>query len=275
MADNENLPPIRGDVTIALRPETLNPHAAVLDGTRGAPVLAQAKSAFGNFYKELGLINDARTAAFQQISPIVARQMQLHKEGRGKPPAEAYLGKSGQMEIALPAATAREFNSAAEQAFRRGASQLDAARAKAIETRKDLAQLVTFATTDATAKSASGIALGAEVRAHVKALAPSERVIFLKDQIQAGNLSVAAAIKDAPPFLSGLDAKTHAVVVDLVELQFAKKERAELAAVDSIIKAIEDGGALALNAFDKALVAEPHLNKQAASAMSRLKTGGR
>jgi hypothetical protein len=277
MAEQDNaLPKIRGDVTIALRPETLQPHAAVLtDGTRGQPVLKQAQSAFTSMYKELGLIIDARTSAYQQISPLVARQMLLAQQGKGKPPAEAFLNKQGQMEIALPAQTARDLNSGIEQAFRRGASQLQAAFEKATAVSKDLSEMVKFATTDAMAKSPSSISLAQEVRSHVKALAPNDRIQFVKEQIEQNNLPVAAAIAGAPNFLSGFSKKEHDLVIDMVELQFAKRERAELLAVDKIIQAIDDGGKLAVAAFDKALVAEPHLQKQAASALSRLKSGGK
>jgi hypothetical protein len=277
MPDNDNaLPPIRGDVSIAIRSETLSPHDAVLvEGTRGFPVLAQAKQSFNSMYKELSLITDARTSAFQQISPLVARQMQLAKEGRAKPPAESYVGPDGLLHLHLPSATARDFNSASELAFRRGASQLDAARTSAIKVRGELAEIVKYATTDATAKSASGIALAAEIRAHIKTLPAGERLHFARDQILAGNLSVACAVKDSPAFLSGIDAKAQAILVDEIEKKFASKERGELDSMDKLILSIEDAGNLAVAHLKKSLVPEPDLSKQATAAMSRLRTGGR
>jgi hypothetical protein len=278
MAENDNaLPPIRADVTIALRPETLSPHDAVLvEGSRGRPVLQQTQRAFGEFYKILGHINDARKSAYDQISPVVMRQLALANQGGGnKPPPDSFMGKDGKLTIGLPANTAREFNQAAAEAFQRGAVQLDMARTKAIEVQAELKQLVGFATTDTLAKSPSSIALATEIRSHVKALSPSERMMFIKSQIEEGNLAVASAITNAPPFLWGGDSKLQALAGDMAELKFAPKERAELDSVTKIIQQIMDSGKLATDHLGRSLVPEPALAKNASAAMSRLKTGGR
>jgi hypothetical protein len=281
MADNDNtLPPIRADISMALRPEMLNPHAAVLkaEGSRCGPALDGAQRALGAMHTELALMADARASAFESISPIAKREIALLNQGQSKgkmkAPPGTYVGPDGKLAIHLAPEVAREFNTAAELAFKRGAVKLDSARKVAIETREALDFEVKAKMKDPAAATPVGIASGQEIRAHVRALGPSERVTFVQQQIVAGNRRVANAILGSEPFLWGGTAQQQSVLSEMAEKSFAPKEYAQRAALTSVVQAIEDAGRISVEHFAKALVVVPNADKQANLALSKLRTGG-
>jgi hypothetical protein len=280
MSNENSLPPIRADVSMALRPEILNPHAAVLkaEGSRGGPALDGAQRALGAMHTELALINDARTSAFESISPVVKRQIALINQGQDKgkmkAPPGTYVGPDGKLAIHLDATVARDFNTAAEIAFKRGAVKLDSARKVAIETRETLDFEIKSKIKDPAASTPVGIASGQEIRAHVRALPAMERVSFLQQELVAGNRRVASAILGSEPFLWGGTAQQQSVLSEIAQKSLAPREYAERAALDSVVQAIEDAGRISVEHFAKAFVIVPNANKQANLALTRLKTGG-
>jgi hypothetical protein len=277
MADtNDTLPKINGQIPMGIYPGNLDVHKEVLDaaGARGKPAFQLAKSAMGAMYIECDRILTARAAAFDTLSPTDARKLQMHKNGQGPLPPNAYMGQDGVLALHLPAEVAASLNSSSLIAFERGSVRLDQARTAALQTRAELVDIIDHHVVDPKASSPSGISMAKEIREHLRSLPADQRATFVRQQIEAGNMRVAGAVKDAEPFLAGLDDKAHAVLVDLMQHKFVPVEKKQLLAIDGLVKKIEEAGTLAVNALERARVPEPAKSRAASAALSALKNGG-
>ena len=79
--------------------------------------------------------------------------------------------------------------------------------------RDTLARRVAAALDHPARKTPEGLALAAEVRAHIKAMKkPDERMKFVAQAVDAEDVETVAAVLHAQPLLSGLAPKTHATL---------------------------------------------------------------
>lgn len=271
--DNTNSIQPRGDVSPSLDPGTLLPHAPVLDveNTRGRLVLDSARSALTSLHRELSLINDARKAAFAERNPNDIAKLHKAMHGNGKTPfpdSAVNDGAAGNV-IPLPPAKAREFNAAAEIAFKRAATNVDRQMKVLRETRETISDLVRTAITDPHAGLPASIATQAETRAHFKAMDPAKRTALLMDRVEKGDIATAHAILNAAPFLSGMDDKAHAEFRARVEHKFAPQARAQLDATDAVLGKVMTASEIFVSSYAKARVPEPVPAESAALAALR------
>ena len=129
-----------------------------------------------------------------------------------------------------------EFIAAAEKAYARVAPTIDRRLAELNGYRDTLANRVSVALDHAARKTPEGLALAAEVRSHVKAVKkPDERMKFVAQAIDQGDLPTVAAVIHAQPFLSGLDPATHETLRARAAAKFAPVDSAQLAATEAAI----------------------------------------
>lgn len=99
---------------------------------------------------------------------------------------------------------------------------------------------------------ASG-SIAAEVRAHLKGLAPGERMSVLRQAIDSGDVVVATAALGAPAMLSGIDPATQATLTRM----YHEKQNPTLAkrrtAMTAARKLIEENAGLVFKERDKAV----------------------
>jgi hypothetical protein len=272
MAENLKLK-LHTGVSVALHPDCLAPRAPALTG-RSASALALGQNILHGFYLTQSLILNAREAEYaKERTPANLAALQRARDGKQRP-ASNMIMKGGKIELALNPTSAKNFNETASLAFKRTAVNYDNARKKITAELDELLSERASLTTDPNAKTAAGIAAAAEIRAHLKSLANSERVALIREQISQGNARVASAVAESEPFLSGLDPKTHANLVAETHKKFAPEETTKIEAVSAVLKCVDDAASIAVKAYGDSLVPVVGLDAAADAALSALKTGG-
>jgi hypothetical protein len=268
----ENLK-VHTGVSPALHPEILSHRAPALTG-RTAGAFTAAQQTLSALYKNQSLILNAREAEFsKQRTPANLAHLQKVREGKARPgPNMVMIG--AKVELALPPSDAKIFNDAAELAFRRGAAIFDSSRKKIVTELETLHAERAGRASDPAANSPKGLAMAAELRAHLKGLPNAERVALIREQIAAGNARLADAVCSAESFLSGLDPKTHANLVAETHKQFAPEETTKIENLVAVLKSVDDACSIAVRAYGDALVPVVGLDAAANAALSALKTGG-
>jgi hypothetical protein len=226
--------PIRADVPLGLHPDSLlgigEPLSA--EGTLGNNVLAAAREALRSGYDLFGRMNDAERDLQAMADPARRRQHPAEKSGRTELSGDIRMVKGKPTRVV----DAEEFIAAAEKAFERVAPTIDRRVAELNGYQTTLATRVATALDHPARKTPEGLALAAEVRSHVKAVKkPDERMKFVVQAIDQGDLPTVAAVLHAQPFLSGLDPVTHETLRARAAAKFAPVDSAQLAATEAAI----------------------------------------
>ena len=181
------------------------------------PFLAPVETAFSQAYIDLASIHDAKAAA--EKNPT------LNAAGKLLAVDDLSAKKIGKL--------TRTFDS-----VRTGLGKTIAS----IET--DLSKPV---------ESKAALSVCQEIRAHAKALDTTERMNFVRQAIVEGDHTTATAVLGAPAYLSGLDAKTQAVMLRMYHEQHSPVQAKRLRALQSAKDLIERNGPLLLTEADKAV----------------------
>lgn len=225
--------PIRADVPISLHPDSLlgigEPLAA--EGTLGTNVLAAAREALRSGYDLFGRMNDAERDLQAIAEPARRRQHPVERGGRTELSGDIRMVKGKPTRVV----DAEEFITAAEKAFDRVAPTIDRRVAELNGYRDTLATRVATALDNPTRKTPEGLALAAEVRAHIKGMKADQRAGFVSQAIDRGDLPTVAAVLHAQPFLSGLEPASHEMLRARAAAKFAPVDSAQLAATEAAI----------------------------------------
>ncbi|OCC24871.1 hypothetical protein MB02_05275 [Croceicoccus estronivorus] len=226
--------PVRADVPISLHPDSLlgigEPLAT--EGTLGTNVLAAAREALRSGYDLFGRMNDAERDLQAIADPARRRQHPAERGGRSELSGDIRMVKGKPTRVV----DAEEFITSAEKAFDRVAPTIDRRVTELNGYRDTLATRVATALDHPTRKTPEGLALAAEVRAHIKAVKkPDERTSFVAQAIDQGDLPTVAAVIHAQPFLSGLEPATHEMLRARAAAKFAPVDSAQLAATEAAI----------------------------------------
>ncbi|EPR18286.1 hypothetical protein M527_13205 [Sphingobium indicum IP26] len=226
--------PIRADVPLSLHPDSLLGIGQALDaeGTLGTSVLAAAREALRSGYDLFGRMNDAELHLQAIADPARRRQQAAERGGRTE------FSDNVRMRNGRPTRVvdADEFINAAEKAFDRVAPTIDRRVTELNGYRDTLASRVAAALDHPARKTPEGLALAAEVRAHIKALKkPDERTRFVAQAVDAGDVPTVAAVLHAQPFLSGLEPAAHAMLRARAAAKFAPVDNAQLEATEAAI----------------------------------------
>lgn len=226
--------PIRADVPLTLHPDSLLGIGEPLsvEGTLGTNVLAAAREALRSGYDLFGRMNDAERDLQAMAEPARRRQHAAEKSGRTDYTDNVRM-KNGKPTRVVDA---EEFITAAEKAFERVAPTIDRRVTELKGYRDTLATRVATALDHPARKTPEGLALAAEVRSHIKAVKkPDERMKFVVDAIDRGDLPTVAAVLHAQPFLAGFDPVTHDTLRARAAAKFAPVDSAQLAATETAI----------------------------------------
>lgn len=234
-------PSIRGDIPISVHPGALAPNAPTLTGekmagTPGPSAFAAGSEALGAVYTFLGAVEDAEKA-MQAASPKAIRRQR--PDGRSD-----YLGDLRLTDGRLRSFPdqVEEFKEAVHRSFERVALTVDR-RVKELDGYLDtLDKQVTHALTDPNGRSAEGIAVATEIRAHVKGLAKGKRFSFVTEAIGNGDLPTVAAAINGPAFLSGLTPEEQGQLRVLAAQKFAPVAHAQRSAVLKVKETVTVAG---------------------------------
>ncbi|API58924.1 hypothetical protein BSL82_06020 [Tardibacter chloracetimidivorans] len=266
--------PIRPDVPISLHPDSLLGIGETLDaeGTLGTSVLAAAREALRSGYDLFGRMNEAERDLQAMADPARRRQHAAERGGRTDYSDNVRM-KNGKPTRVVDA---EDFITAAEQAFARVSPAIDR-RMKELNGYRDvLATRVATALDHPARKTPEGLALAAEVRAHVKAMKkPEQRMQFVVQAVEAGDIPTVAAVLHAQPFLSGLDAPAHAVVRSRAAAKFAPVDNAQLGATEAAINHVAASSSALVKRYGDILALRNAPAAKAAKSLKALEGAGR
>lgn len=95
--------------------------------------------------------------------------------------------------------------------------------------------------------------LGREIRAHVKALKPAERIGFLQAQAKAGDVTTMSAILKAPAFLSGVNAEVLPALNNELNRALNPQAAARLAMLEKAEETLSHAGAIFIASTERAI----------------------
>lgn len=265
--------PIRPDVPISLHPDSLLGFGEALDaeGTLGTNVLAAARESLRLCYDLFGRMNDAERDLQAIADPARRRQHPVERGGRTDYSDNVRM-KNGKPTRVVDA---EEFIVAAEQAFARVGPAIDR-RVKELNGYRDALEGRVATTLDYPArKTPEGLALAAEVRAHIKGLKADERMKFVAQAIEAGDVPTVAAVLHAQPFLSGLSPDTYATLRARAATKFAPVDNAQLAATEAAIKHVTTAGSALVKRFGDITAMRNAPAAKAAKSIKALEGAGR
>lgn len=266
--------PIRADVPLGLHPDSLMGLGQTLnaEGTLGVPVLSAAREGLRLCYDLFGRMNEAERDLQAIADP--ARRRQHPAEGSGRTEySDNVRMKNGRPTRVVDA---EEFIAAAEKAFARVSPAIDR-RLKELEGYRDaLATRVATALDHPARKTPEGLALAAEVRAHIKAMKkPDERMRFVAQAVDAGDIPTVAAVLHAQPFLSGFDPDTQATLRARAAARFAPVDSAQLAATETALDRVTASGAALVKRYGDILALRNVPAAKAAKSLKALEGTGR
>jgi hypothetical protein len=240
---------MRTDVPIHLHPLSLDAHNAVLDvpETLGMQVLATAREVLQHVHDGYGEINDAETALKKATNNL--------RMVNGRP---TYHGAT------------EEFGKAAMARAGAVAPKVDGALKGLNGIAKVLAERVENAIKDPAANTPHGVALGQEMRAYVRAMAPADRILFLRDAVTNGDKRTINAILSSPAYLSGIDAGSADNLRAQACMQFARQDYTQLNATNDVIAKVANAGSQLLGRAAKAQQMGKSPMAAAAEAVAKL-----
>lgn len=266
--------PIRPDVPLGLHPDSLLGIGEPLDveGTLGTNVLAAARESLRLCYDLFGRMNDAERDLQAIADPARRRQYAAEKGGRTDYSDNVRM-KNGKPTRVVDA---EEFIVAAEQAFARVGPAIDR-RLKELEGyRTTLEQRVATALDHPARKTAEGLALAAEVRSHIKAMKkPDERMKFVAQAIDTGDIPTVAAVLHAQPFLSGFAPEAHNTLRARAAAKFAPVDDAQLSATDAAIRHVTASGSALVKRYGDVIALRNAPAAKAAKSIKALEGTGR
>ncbi len=228
-------------VGLGLHPDSISMHGTTLvDGVSGPgeTVYTAARSAMASMYSGLSDLEKANTAMLVP-TPVGKETKMLVPDNR-----KAELG----------AAMNQKFTSVAKAVDRNGAV-ID----EAIAT---LSQRIAIATTNPNKDRVSVSQAASEIRAHVKALKNSlERMDFVRNAIEDGDIEIASAVLQTSCYTSGLNKQEHAIVRGMAESKFAPRETAQRDAATKVRAALQAASSNFLGRYAK-LVPQAAPSKQ-------------
>lgn len=233
--------PLRADIPLDHHPDSLLGVARALNepGSIGISALAAAREALRIGYEAMGRLNDAERDMNAMGEPAVRRQHPVAGTARSE------YGDNVRMIRGRPTRVqdATEFIDAAEKAFARTAPAIDRRMRELRGYRDTLAARVASALDHPARKTAEGLALASEVRAHMKAIKRDEdRRAHAMRAVEIEDMTTVAAILHAPAYLSGLTDEMHAIVRARAAAKFAPLDSAQLDATDAAIRQVMGAG---------------------------------
>jgi hypothetical protein len=170
---------------------------------------------------------------------------------------------------------ATEFIDAAERAFARTAPAIDRRMRELRGYRDTLAARVTSALDNPARKTAEGLALASEVRAHMKGMKrAAERLGHASRAVDAEDKTTVAAILHAPAYLSGLTDEGLAVVRARAAAKFAPLDSAQLDATDAAIRQVMGAGNAMVSRFGDVMALRRAAVGRAANSLQVLGASG-
>lgn len=266
--------PIRPDVPLGVHPDSLLGIGEPLDveGTLGTNVLAAARESLRLCYDLFGRMNDAERDLQAIAEPARRRQHPAERGGRTDFTDNVRM-KNGKPTRVVDA---EEFIAAAEQAYNRVAPAIDRRLKELDGYRATLEQRVAAALDHPARKTPEGLALAAEVRAHIKSVKrPDERTRFVAQAIEAGDIPTVAAVLHAQPFLSGLEPATYASLREHAAAKFATQDHAQLAATDAAIRHVSASGSTLVKRLGDVTALRSNPAAKAAKSLKALEAAGR
>lgn len=231
----EDNTPIRVDVPIDHHPDSLLGVAKTLSepGSLGVSALAAAREALRLCYDGMGRLNDAE------------RDLNAISDGPVRSGGKLTdAGSNVRMIRGMPTRVqdAAEFIDAAERAHTRLTPAIDRRMRELRGYRDQLAARVASALDHPARKTAEGLALASEVRAHMKGMTKGERLAHAQRAVAREDKTTVAAILHAPPYLSGLTDEMVEIVRASAAAKFAPLDSAQLAATERAIQQVMSAG---------------------------------
>jgi hypothetical protein len=170
-------------------------------------------------------------------------------------------------------AVSEDLGKAAQQRFNAIAPTVDTAVKKLKGIQQVLEKRVNEAISDPQAQTAPGIALASEVRAHIKAMQPTDRTEFVRTLVTSGDKRSLHALLSAPGYLSGLDAGSLDTLRALASNHFAKQDYAQMLAVQDTVTRVTTAGSVLLGRMQRAVAAGKSPKAAADAAIRELARG--
>jgi hypothetical protein len=266
---------LRPDVPVDYHPDALLGLARALDvdATIGRAALAAAREALTAMYRVYSAMNDAEKALQAAAPPARRRQQPAEDPTALLAKAAAITGDVRLVRGKPIRFTGREneFAEAATQAFEAASTVVDRRLKELAGFREGLAKRVTDALDNPARRTAEGLALASEVRAHIKGLSDSKRWEFVASAIGTRDKATVAAILAAPPFLSGLTARQQASMRELAAQEFTPVDHAQLAATEAAIERVQRASGAFLARYAKVLELRNTPKAKADDGLARLR----
>jgi hypothetical protein len=240
--------------------------------TLGMSALSAAREGLRLCYDLFGKMNDAELHLQAIAAPARRRQHPAEKGGRTEISGDVRMVNGKPTRVV----DAEEFIAAAEKAFARVSPAIDR-RIKELNGYRDtLATRVAAALDNPTRKTPEGLALAAEVRAHIKGLKKDdERVQFVAAAIETGDVPTVAAVLHAQPFLSGLAPASHATLRARAAAKFAPLDNAQLEATEAAIDHVSASGSTLVKRYGEIVALRNVPAAKAAQSIKALEGAGR
>lgn len=272
-AMNEDGVPIRADIPLDHHPDSLLGVARALNepGSLGANALAAAREAMRIGYEAMGRLNDAERDMNAMGEPAIRRQHPVAGSARTEYSDNVRMIRGRPTRVQ----DATEFIDAAEKAFARTAPAIDRRMRELRGYRDTLATRVSAALDNPARKTAEGLALASEVRAHMKGMKrPEDRSAHAMRAIEAEDKTTVAAILHAPAYLSGLTDEAHALVRARAAAKFAPLDSAQLDATEAAIRQVMNAGSALTRRYGDVLALRSAPAARAATSLRALGAAG-
>lgn len=249
---------LRVDVPPDMHPDALSGLAKVLDVERtgGSIALLAGREALATMYRVYAAWNEAEEALQAAAQPAQRRQLPANDPIRRVPGLERSISGDVRMldgKLVRFHGRENEFVEAAGKAMEVACKSVDGRVRQLVAVRDDLAKRVAEALDSPARRTAEGLPLAAEVRAHAKGLPDSKRWSFVAEAIEAGDLPTVAAILAAQPFLSGLSPRQAESARELAARKFAPVHYDQLVATEKVIDRVKAASQSFLGRYGKVL----------------------
>lgn len=265
--------PIRADVPIDYHPDSLLGVAKALNepGSLGMSALAAAREALRVCYEGMGKLRDAERDLNAMAEPALRRQHAIRDGGHTEVTSNVRMIRGAPTRFQ----DATEFVAAADKAFARISPVVDRRMRELRGYRDQLSARVAAAIDHPARRTAEGLALASEVRAHMRGLKKAEdRLEFARRAVTAGDKTTAAAILHAPAYLSGMSDDVHAIVRASAAHRFAPLDSAQLDATDAAIRQVIGAGNAVTRRFADVLALKEGPAVKAADSLRALGAAG-
>ncbi len=206
-------------VTPSLHPANVANIDGYSDATKG--YVEGAERAFHEAYTGVGAVYDAKEA--------MRRDLSLTEAGR-----------------------TIKVDDMAQRVFKKVAALFDAQSANLS---KGIAMIEEKLTAPVTARAAHPI--GAEVRAHVRAMSESDRSGFVIQAINSGDEVTVTAVLGGPSYLSGIRPEVQSALLRMWHEKAAPEEAARLKVMQGALKLLSSRGGMIFTALEQAVGAHP------------------